>query len=85
MFGYVEAPRAYWHAHGMARSCGVKLASAVVQGVLSRAELAGLVAKCQDCTCVAACEDWLSNLHPGEQPPDFCAISQPLNDLAPLR
>lgn len=85
MFGYVEAPRAFWHAHGMARSCGVKLAGAVVEGLLSRAELAELVARCQDCKHISACEKWLSHLHLDEPAPDFCAIGNPLNDLAPLR
>lgn len=85
MYGYVEAPKAYWHAHGMARNCGVKLARAVVEGVLTRSELAALVARCQGCGHVDACEAWLSHLHPGEAPPAFCAIGQPLHDLSGLR
>jgi succinate dehydrogenase/fumarate reductase flavoprotein subunit len=85
MYGYVEAPRAYWHAHGMARNCGVKLARAVVEGILSRGELASLVSQCQGCAHIDACENWLSRLHPGEDPPEFCAIGKPLNDLSPLR
>jgi succinate dehydrogenase/fumarate reductase flavoprotein subunit len=85
MFGYVEAQSAYWHAHGMARSCGVKLAGAVVEGIITRRELAEIVGRCQNCTCVADCETWLSELHPEASPPSFCAIAPPLRDMAPGR
>ena len=43
MMGYVDAPRAWGYTRGMARVLGVNLTSAVVEGWLSREELADLV------------------------------------------
>ena len=85
MYGYIEAPRAFWHAHGMARSCGVRLAGAVVDGVINRNELAQLVDRCQQCSHLADCEQWLSNLHEGQTAPEFCALREPLQQLSPLK
>ena len=60
MIGYVEAPMAWGHTHGMARLLGVDLAGAVVDGWLQRAELAALVATCQSCGATPCCSDWLA-------------------------
>lgn len=47
MIGYVEAPKAWWLTHGMARSIGVSLPHAVLDGWLTRKDLAELVGRCQ--------------------------------------
>ena len=52
MIGYVEAPKAWWLTHGMARVAGVSLPRAVTEGWLKRSELARLVSRCQGCACV---------------------------------
>ena len=73
MIGLVEAPRAYWMAQGMARTAGVHLARAVVEGWMTRQDLAQLVGRCQCCGSSADCEAWLSQARSGP-PPAFCAI-----------
>ena len=47
MIGFSEAPMAWGLTRGMARVLGVSLPRAVVEGWLSRAELAVLVERCQ--------------------------------------
>jgi hypothetical protein len=83
MIGYVEAPRAYWTAQGMARAAGVPLARAVVEGWITRAELAGIVHRCQTCTWCAECRDVLAQAAP--EPPAFCAIRADIEALRPFR
>jgi hypothetical protein len=83
MMGYVEAPRAWGLAQGMARATGVVLARAVVEGWISRRELAQMVSRCQVCGKSEDCLQWLSTLR-SEPVPEFCANKQDLQALAPL-
>lgn len=81
MIGLVEAPRAYWMAQGMARVSGVHLARAVVEGWLTRNDLAQIVGRCQTCERAADCQTWLAEPH-HDCPPAFCAIAGDISALA---
>ncbi|GAB1480264.1 DUF6455 family protein [Paracoccaceae bacterium] len=83
MIGYVEAPMAWGHTHGMARTLGVDLAGAVVDGWLQRGELAALVATCQSCGATPCCSDWLAQAPAAGGVPDFCPNGDALSALAP--
>ena len=83
MIGYVEAPMAWGHTHGMARTLGVDLAAAVVDGWLQRAELAALVETCQSCGATPCCSDWLAQTGSAGTAPGFCANAAALTALAP--
>lgn len=72
MMGYVESPRAWSYARGMARTVGVSLPDAVVEGWLSRGELALIVETCGRCAHVAECTDWLAHTVTTETVPSFC-------------
>lgn len=80
MIGITETPRAWWTAHGMARSAGIQLARAVVQGVLSRQDLAQIVGRCQSCGRTSDCTAWLSQVR-DDGIPEFCAIKPELDLL----
>jgi hypothetical protein len=79
MIGFVEAPRAYWTAQGMARAAGVPLARAVIEGWITRADLAGIVRRCQTCTRTEDCRRFLAQGVP--EPPAFCAIRPDIEAL----
>lgn len=83
MIGYTEAPRAWGMARGMARVVGVNLTDAVVDGWLTRRELAGLVDHCQKCTHVADCTDFLSHSVTVPALPTFCDNKAGIEALAP--
>mgnify|MGYP001199898722 CR=1 FL=1 len=83
MIGYVEAPMAWGHTHGMARLLGVDLAGAVVDGWLQRGELAALVATCQSCGATPCCSDWLAQTGAAEVVPGFCPNGPALTALVP--
>lgn len=72
MIGYVEAPRAWSLTRGMARVAGVNLPDAVLEGWLTRAELACMVDRCQTCTASEACTGWLSRCARSTTLPAFC-------------
>lgn len=72
MMGYVEAPKAWGLTRGMGRAVGVNLTDAVVEGWLSRAELAVLVDRCQSCDRSAECTDWLARHVTAAALPAFC-------------
>lgn len=72
MIGYVEAPRAWWLTHGAARSVGVSLPHAVIEGWLTRGELAAIVGRCQSCTVTKDCEARLAEPQPAPALPEFC-------------
>ncbi len=77
-------PRAYWMAQGMARATGMHLARAVVEGWLTRGDLATIVARCERCAQGVSCTNWISRIRE-EAAPDFCAIKPELDALAPLK
>lgn len=89
MIGYVEAPITWGLVRGMARRAGLDMPRAVLEGWLTRAELASIVDHCQKAGCatgcVADCMDVLS-IPTGSNtlsPPGFCAIKAELEALAP--
>ena len=83
MIGYVEAPRAWWLTHGMAKARGVNLPHAVVEGWLTRAELAALINKCQTCSCDTRCTDWLARAARADHLPDYCPNAADIEALSP--
>jgi len=81
MIGYVEAPGAWGFTREMARSVGVDLAGAVVEGWLTRAELGALVQTCACCGQTSGCRDWLAD---GQRDlPGFCGNGAALAALKP--
>lgn len=83
MIGYVEAPRAWWITHGMARVVGVSLPRAVTEGWLKRSELACLVERCQGCDAYGRCCTWLAQHDSAENVPDFCPNKTEIEALVP--
>lgn len=83
MMGYVEQPRAWGYTRGMARAIGVNLPDAVVQGWLSREELAALVDTCGHCGHTGECTDWLARPAQPEALPGFCPNSRAIAALKP--
>lgn len=81
MMGYVESPRAWGYARGMARTVGVSLSDAVVEGWLSRGELASIVETCGRCSHVRECTAWLSRTVSAETLPGFCPNALALTAL----
>ena len=83
MIGYPDAPQAWSLTRGMARLIGLDLPQAVMDGWLSRNELAVLLAACDDCSARGPCSAWLSGAgHPHEMP-GFCPNKPGLEALAP--
>lgn len=72
MADYIEDPRAWSYTRGVAKALGVSLTAAVVDGWLSRQELAGLVATCQKCGKTGDCTGWLAHTPKAEALPGFC-------------
>lgn len=72
MIGYVEAPQAWWLTNGMARSVGVNLPRAVIEGWLTRQELGVILARCERCGKSDACIDWLAQAAFHQPLPGFC-------------
>lgn len=81
MMGYTEAPLAWGRARGMARTVGVSLTDAVVQGWLSRAELAGMVEVCGRCPHLGECTDWLARTVTAPGLPGFCPNARAIGAL----
>lgn len=81
MNGIVEAPRAYWLTNGMARLAGVNLPAAVVDGWLTRNELARLVGRCQCCGLTPDCTGWLATAQAAPLP-DFCCNKSEIEALS---
>lgn len=85
MIGYVEAPVTWALVRGMARRAGVDVPRAVIDGWLTRADLADIVARCEASNCAKGCMDVLAQPCGAtlQSPPSFCAIKQELDALAP--
>lgn len=83
MIGYPQAPRAWSFTRGMARTMGVNLPNAVLEGWLSREELGGLVDKCLTCTSMRQCTNWLAHTVETEALPGFCPNAAALSALRP--
>ena len=83
MIGYPQAPRAWWLTRGMARIAGVNLPQAVVDGWLSRGELADIVTRCETCPFSEKCDQWLANSGRETRLPTFCPNKYAIESLAP--
>jgi len=83
MIGYTESPRAWWLTRGMARVTGVSLSRAVVDGWLSRAELAEMVLRCEACAMDECCTRWLAQSASARRMPVFCPNKAAIEALAP--
>lgn len=83
MIGYVEAPLAWGLTRGMAQVLGLSLPEAVVDGWLSRSELATLVGRCQVCERSADCTGWLARVAKADALPDYCPNKATIEALAP--
>jgi len=85
MIGYVDAPITWSLVRGMARRAGVDVPRAVIDGWLTRADLAEIVERCATGACAKGCIDVLatSNGSVAQSPPSFCAIKAELEALAP--
>jgi hypothetical protein len=82
MIGYVEAPRAWWLTHGMARAAGLDLPRAVLDGWISRKELAALVSRCQTCAGEATCTSFLAEAPRSPDLPAACPNAAEIERLA---
>jgi hypothetical protein len=87
MIGYVEAPITWGLVRGMARRAGLDVPRAVVDGWITRADLAKIVTRCQTAGCAKNCMDVLAQPTGAstKSPPSFCAIKDDLEALAPER
>jgi hypothetical protein len=83
MIGYVEAPLAWGLTRGMAQVLGLSLPEAVVDGWLSRSELAALVDRCQLCERSGDCTKWLARVTKASSLPDYCPNKAQIEALAP--
>ncbi len=83
MIGYTDAPRAWWLTRGMARIAGVNLPRAVVEGWLSRDELAVLVERCEACVRAPQCDQWIAASGAEKRMPGFCPNKPAIEALAP--
>jgi len=73
MNAYPDSPQAWGRTRSMARSAGVDLVGAMVEGWLTRRDVDGLVGACDACGQDSNCRDWRRS--PAAQPdlPGFCA------------
>lgn len=72
MFGYTDAPQAWERVSRMAGRAGADLPRAVVDGWLTRGELAAIVECCAACTAMAECGEWLAHAPHRTEIPGFC-------------
>lgn len=81
MMGYTEAPRAWGRTDSMARVLGISLAGAVVDGWMSRKELAGLVGRCNGCGHGRDCTGWMANVRRAGSLPEYCPNKAALEEM----
>lgn len=72
MNGFFTAQGAFGLTRGMARAAGVDLSEAVVEGWLTRTELAELVDRCLSCGCGGECLAFLGRTADARDLPGFC-------------
>jgi len=84
MIGYVEAPITWGRVSAMAQRVGFDMPRAVLEGWLTRADLARMVGQCQQSNCAKGCVDVLAkSCNSLAAPPSFCALKSELEALAP--
>lgn len=79
--GFFAAKGAFGLTRGMARAAGVDLTEAVVEGWLTRTELAQLVDRCLVCDSGCDCLAWLGRIRETEKVPGFCENKQAIEAL----
>ncbi len=81
MIGFAGGPRAWGLTQVMARRVGVDLPGAVVEGWLTRAEVADLVCACESCGLTPLCSDFVV-ASPAPYLPDYCRNKDGIEALA---
>jgi len=81
MNAYPTAPLAWDRTRVMARTAGVDLVGAVLDGWLTRRELDGLVCACEACAQDQTCTDWQTGLAAQPDLPAFCSNKSDLESL----
>ncbi len=73
----------YWITRGMARNYGLNLNELIAEGVISRGDVAEMVARCRHCPGVHGCLAFLSAPQPAQAAaaPDWCRNSRLLAEL----
>ena len=79
----MTAPLAWGLTRGMARTLGVNLTEAVVEGWYSRADLSRLIDTCTACGQTPHCSAWLAVTPRANALPDFCRNKSEIEVLAP--
>ena len=79
-----RASESYWRTQGMARTLGVDLTGAMLEGWISRTDFAGMVLNCQLCPHSKECDRWLATHGAGSDSlPEYCANKARLESLRP--
>ncbi len=81
MIGIGTAPQAWGLTQAMARRAGVDLPRAVVDGWLTRPEVAALVDACESCGQTPRCSQWLEAAMAPDLP-GYCANKSDIEALA---
>jgi hypothetical protein len=81
MIGIAAGPDAWGLTKAMARRVGVDLPSAVVEGWLTRPEVARLVCACESCGLTPLCADWLARVRQPDLP-GYCRNKDDIEALA---
>ncbi len=81
MNGFFAAKGAFGLTRGMARAAGIDITEAVVEGWLTRGELAELVDRCLVCDAGGDCLAWLGRAAETVDLPGFCDNKQALEAL----
>lgn len=72
----------FWLTRSMARSIGLSLTDAMIDGRLSPQGYSEMVTRCRQCPFVTQCEQWLAENGAGaDAVPDFCEHAGQLNGL----
>ena len=75
----------FWITRGMARRHGIELNSMLAEGVLARADVAEMVARCRDCPGMQGCIAFLAeHRETAGAAPDWCRNARLLAELRAL-
>ncbi|PKP70297.1 MAG: hypothetical protein CVT82_07275 [Alphaproteobacteria bacterium HGW-Alphaproteobacteria-4] len=82
MGGEGNADLHFWITRGMARRQGINLNALLSEGVVTRGDVAEMVARCRGCPGMQGCLTFLSE-HPtrADAAPDWCRNAQLLAEL----
>lgn len=83
MMGNIDAPTAWWLTQGMARVIGVSLPNAVIEGWLTRRDLATLLDRGLICGKSEHCMRWLAVTALSDTLPAYCDNKAEIEALTP--